>query len=127
MLPPTNQNSHESLYHWVVVRPEPAGQFTAQLLGLPDFTVTAASRDEVIAQIRVRILESIALGQLVPLEIPKEHPLVRYHGWKDPNDPLEQEYLQDLARYRQEDLEHTLREYEQEDRECSDTSSTPTT
>lgn len=126
-MPPTNTLQHESLRHWIIVRPEPAGQFTAQLLGLPELTVTAASRDEAIAQIRGRIIEWIALGHLVPVDIPKEHPLVRYHGWKDLNDPLEQEFLQDLARYRQEDLERTLREYEQEDRECSDTSSTPTT
>ena len=124
---PSNASHYESLCQWVIVRPEPAGQFTAQVLGLPELSATAASREEAVAQIRARILEWIALSQLVPVEIPKEHPLVRFHGWRDPNDPLEQEFLQDLARYRQEDLERTLREYEQEDRECSNTSSTPTT
>jgi hypothetical protein len=123
-MPPSNTVHHESLCQWIVVRPEPAGQFTAQL---PELTVTAASRDEAIAQIRGRILESIALGQLVPLEIPKEHPLVRFHGWIDPNDPGEKIYLEELARLKAEDLERTLREYAEEDDQCSGSSSTPTT
>lgn len=126
-MPPTNTTQFDSLCSWIAVRPEPAGQFTAQLLGLPELSATAANREEAIQQVRARILEWIALGHLVPVDIPKAHPLVRFHGWKDPNDPLEQEYLRELARYRQEDLERTLREYEQEDRQCSDTSSTPTT
>jgi hypothetical protein len=128
MLTPSNRNSHESLYHWVVVRPEPAGQFTAQLLGVPELHATAANRDEAIEQLRARILEWIATGQLVPLEVlPKEHPVVRFHGWVDPNDPDEQAYLQELARLEAEDLERTLREYAEEDQQCSDSSSTLTT
>lgn len=120
-------SSHtESLCQWIVVRAEPAGQFTAQLLGLPELSATAASREEAIEQIRGRILESIALGQLVPLEIPKEHPLVRFHGWADPNDPEEKLFLEELARLKAEDLERTMHEYAEEDQRCSDTSSTPT-
>ena len=42
----------------------------------------------------------------------------------DPNDPNEKAYLEELARLRQEDLERTLRELDQE---CSNSSSTPTT
>lgn len=124
---PTKPVSNESLHHWIVVRAEPAGQFTAQLLGLPELSATAASRDEAIAQIRGRILESIALGQLVPVDIPKEHPLVRFQGWADPNDPEEKLFLEELARLKAEDLERTLREYAEEDQQCSGSSSTPTT
>lgn len=126
-MPPINTSNHESLCQWIFVRPEPEGKFTAQVLGLPELAVTAASRDEAIAQIRGRILESIALGQLVPVEIPKEHPLMRYHGWIDPNDPGEKIYLEELARLKAEDLERTLREYAEEDDQCSGSSSTPTT
>lgn len=128
MLPPSNHPGHESLYHWVVVRPEPAGQFTAQLLGLPELHATATSREDAIEQVRARILEWIATGQLVPVEVmPKEHPVLRFHGWTDPNDPEEQVYLQELARLKAEDLERTLREYAQEDQQCSGSSSTPIT
>jgi hypothetical protein len=43
---------------------------------------------------------------------------------KDPNDPNERAYLEAIARDRQEDLANTLRELE---KECSNSSSTPTT
>jgi hypothetical protein len=124
---PTKPVSNESLHHWIVVRPEPAGQFTAQLLGLPELSAIAASRDEAIEQVRARIGEWIAAGQLVPMGMPKEHPLLRFHGWIDPNDPDEQAFLEELARQKAEDLERTLREYAQEDQQCSSSSSTPTT
>jgi hypothetical protein len=124
---PSQTVSSESLHHWIVVRPEPAGQFTAQVLGLPELAATAASRDEAIEQVRARILEWVAMGQLVPVEIPKEHPLVRFHGWADPNDPEEKVFLQELARLKAEDLERTLREYAEEDQQCSGSSPTPTT
>jgi hypothetical protein len=124
---PSNTVRHESLYHWIVVLPEPAGQFTARLLGLPELHAIAATREDAIEQVRARILEWIALGQLVPVELPKEHPLLRFHGWIDPNDPGEKIYLEELARLKAEDLERTLREYAEEDQQCSDSSSTPTT
>lgn len=112
MLPPSNRSGHESLYQWAVVRPEPAGQFTAQLLGVPELHATAASREEAIEQLRARILEWIATGQLVLVELlPKEHPVLRFHGWVDPNDPDEQTYLQELARLKAEDLERTLQSW----------------
>jgi len=128
MLPPFNRNGHESLYQWVVVRPEPAGQFTAQVVGIAELHATAASREEAIEQVRTRILEWIATGQLVPVELlPKEHPVLRFHGWADPNDPEEKLFLEELARMKAEDLERTLREYAEEDQKCSGSSSTPTT
>ncbi|HTU21057.1 MAG TPA: hypothetical protein VMG10_23595 [Gemmataceae bacterium] len=128
MLPPSNPTGHESLYQWVAVRPEAAGQFTAQVVGIAELRATAASREEAIEQVRVCILEWIATGQLVPVEVlPKEHPVLRFYGWKDPNDPEEQVYLQELARLKAEDLERTLREYAEEDQQCSGSSSTPTT
>jgi hypothetical protein len=124
---PSQSASNESLHQWIVVLPAPAGQFTAQLLGLPELSATAANREEAIAQVRARILEWIALGRLVPVDIPKAHPLVRFHGWADPNDPEEKLFLEELARQKAEDLERTLREYAEEDQRCSGSSSTPTT
>jgi hypothetical protein len=112
MLLPTNRTGQESLYHWVVVRPEPAGQFTAQVVGIPELCATAPNRDEAIEQLRARILEWIATGQLVPIEVlPKDHPVLRFRGWVDPNDPDEQAYLQELARLKAEDLERTLQSW----------------
>jgi len=56
-------------------------------------------------------------------EVPSANPLLHFHGHLDPNDPLEKEFVEELARRRREDLEQTLRE----DGECSNSSSTPTT
>ena len=45
-------------------------------------------------------------------------------GGLNPNDPMEREFMEELARGRREDLDQTLRE---DDQECPSSSSTPTT
>ena len=54
----------------------------------------------------------------------RENPLLHFKGHRDPNDPLEQEFVAEMARLRREDYERTIREDEQE---CSNSSLTPTT
>ena len=61
---------------------------------------------------------------LLTEETSKANPLLHFRGHLDMNDPLEQEFVMELARRRQEDLEQTLRE---DDQECTSSSSTPTT
>ncbi len=51
------------------------------------------------------------------------NPLLSFSGHLDPNDPMEREFRDELARMRREDLEQTLRE---DGQECSNSSSTPT-
>lgn len=111
---------------WIVVRPEPPGQFTAQAVGLPEIQATAQGRDEVIDQVRAILRQWISAGQLVSIQVSGENPLLHWFGHADPNDPNEKAYLEELARLKAEDLEQTLREYEQEDQRCSDSPSTPT-
>jgi len=108
----------------ILVRADPAGQFTAQLIGLPELRATAATREEAIEQVRTRLAEYLAAGQLVLVPTPLSTSQLPWNGHSDPNDPLEKEFLQELERFRQEDLEQTLRENEQEG---SGSSSTPTT
>ncbi len=112
---------------WIVVRPEPPGQYTARVVGLPELGSRAATREEAVQQVRNMLTEWVASGQLVAIEVPQMHPVRSFRGWIDPNDPLEKEFLAELARQKAEDLERTLREYEQEDQQCSGSSSTPTT
>jgi hypothetical protein len=57
-------------------------------------------------------------------EGPSANPLLHFRGHIDPNDPLAQEFMEELARRRREDLEQTLRE---DGQKCLDSSSTPTT
>lgn len=100
----------------VLVRTEPTGGFTAQAVGLSGLTATAATREEAIRLVQAGILEMLADGRLVAVSTVRVGP---YHsGWapRGPNDPLEKEFLEDLARSRGED-----------DAACSNSSSTPTT
>ena len=111
-----------AVQHWVVNRPEPSGQFTAQVVGLPELRATAATRDEAIEQVRAMLRDWVATGRLVSVEVPVANPLLHFAGHLDPNDPVEQEFMKELVRRRQEDLEQTLRE---DDQECSSSSSIP--
>jgi hypothetical protein len=94
---------------WIVVRPEPAGQFTAHLLGLPELSATAANREEAIAHVRIVLEQWLDSGRLTPLAV-NPAPSLRDWPGHDPADPLEQEFLADLERFRQEDLERAMRE-----------------
>jgi predicted RNase H-like HicB family nuclease len=119
-----NPPQNGSLQQWVVGRQEPSGQFTAHVVGVPELRATAATRDEAIAQIRAMIADWLAAGKLMAVEVPCPNPLMHFSGHLDPNDPLEQEFVKELSRQRQQDLDETLREDRQG---CSNSSSTPTT
>jgi hypothetical protein len=106
---PSQTVSSESLHHWIVVRQELAGQFTAQLLGLPELSATAASREEAIEQVHVLLEQWLDSGRLTPLVLHPAHALRSWPG-HDPADPLEQEFVADLERSRQEDLERATRQ-----------------
>jgi predicted RNase H-like HicB family nuclease len=110
----------------VQVRQDGAGRYTAEVVGLPALQATAGTRDEALGQLRDAAAQWLASGELVPLTIPSTLPRRKPTGWAQ-DDPLEQEFVEDLAQRRREDLARTLREYEQEDSGCSGTSSTPTT
>jgi hypothetical protein len=111
----------------VTVHAEPPGQFTAQVVGLPEVRATAMTREQAINQVLARLSEMLASGDLVCLELPTNGSRLWLPPPIDPNSPVEQEYLEELARMRQEDLEQTLRQYELEDQQCPGSSSTPTT
>jgi hypothetical protein len=110
----------------VRVRPDGAGHYTAEVVGLPEVQATAATHTEAVEQVRAILAEWLSRGQLVALAISPTTAPLKPPGWAK-GDALEQEFLDDLARFRQEDLERTLREYEREDQGCPGTSSTPTT
>jgi hypothetical protein len=112
-------------YPLVQVIADAAGRYTAQVVGLHELQASAITRAEALERVRDLLAQRLASGQLVALPIAAPTP-PKAPGWAK-DDPLEQEFLEDLAGRREEDLEQTLRNYEQEDQGCSDTSSTPTT
>jgi hypothetical protein len=117
------QDLQPVLHQLVVVRSEPDGQFTAEAVGIPEVRVTCAERSEAIKRVRLMLCDWVISGRLVQIDVPQRNPLLDYAGWAK-DDPSYEAYLEELRRFRQEDLERTLREYDQE---CSDSSSTPTT
>jgi hypothetical protein len=100
--------------------------YTAQVVGIPELRAVGATRDEAVEAARQAVGRWFDDGRLVALWAPARPRRPKPAGWER-DDPLEQEFLQELARSRQEDLERTLEEYEREDRGCSVSSSTPTT
>ena len=109
---------------WVVVRMQSAGQFKAEMVGLPEVHATGATREEALQKIHTVLGQWIASGKLVPVEIAPTEPLLSFSAHLDPNDPLEVEFVEELKRQRREDLERTLAE---DDQQCPNSSSTPTT
>src|SRR5258708_6370209 len=121
---PQNPPPNVSISQFVTVRPEPPGQFTAQVVGLPELQATGGTRQEAIEQIRTRLREWLASGQLVALDLPQEDLVRQWSEWAS-SDPEYNLYLQEIRRFRQEEDERFQKE---EDRHpCSPSSSTPTT
>jgi hypothetical protein len=112
-----------SLPCWIAKAQDAMGQFTAQIVGLPDLRATANSPEEAVQGVRKLVAEAVVSGRLAQISVPL--PLSSTSIPED--DALEREFLDILSRARQEDLEQTLREYEREDQGCPTTSSTPTT
>ena len=121
---PANQSANGTIQHWVLVRSEAPGQYTARVAGLPEVAATAPTRAEALRRVQELLSALLVSGQLVALEVAPAHPALQAFGCTDPHDPNEQSYLEELARARQEDLERTLRE---SNTSCSSSSSTPTT
>jgi hypothetical protein len=109
----------------IQLRQDHGGECTAEVAGMPELQATAPNRAEAIERVRALLVERFSSGDLIALPVLRRTPR-KPPGWAN-DDPLEQEFLAELARRRAEDLEQTIREYEEEDRRCSDTSSTPTT
>jgi hypothetical protein len=118
------------MWQLVVVRPEPPGQFTAQVVGIPEVRATAATEEAAIEQARQILAEWLATARWIQVEVPADtagHPLPKITdsiAQLHTNDPDLRESLEDLAQLRREDLQRTLRELDQG---CPDSSSTPTT
>ncbi len=65
-------------------------------------TAEGATREEAVRKLRELIQDQLARGvQIMSLEIPiTEHPLTRFAGTLDPNDPLVQDWLEIMAENR---------------------------
>jgi hypothetical protein len=110
--------SHGLMYHLIIVRPEPPGRFTAQPLGVPEIRAVAATEKEAVEQARRALADWVGSLHWVPVPVPPPQGLswLQWAGHAK-DDPDFEAYLEEIRRYRQE----------VEGRECSASSSTPTT
>jgi hypothetical protein len=115
------------LQYPVVVRREPSGQYTAEAVGLPEIRATCSDRAEAIHRVQLTLCQWIASGQLVQVELLPVKQVPLQFSPVNANDPEEIAYREELERYRRQDLERTLLEYEMDDQKCSNSSSTRTT
>jgi predicted RNase H-like HicB family nuclease len=90
-----------SMLPLVLLRVEPAGQVTAQLVGLPEVQATAATREEALDRVRELLDDWLTSGRLALLEARGENPWRSFAGWAK-NDPEYGEFLEELNRYRQD-------------------------
>jgi hypothetical protein len=102
--------------YFILVRPEPAGQFTAQAVGLPEARATAATKPAAVQQVQALLAQWVASGDLLSVEVPQENRALLWAGHAK-DDPYHELYLEEIQRYRQE----------VDQRQCSSTSSTPIT
>jgi hypothetical protein len=108
--------SDRLMYHLVVVRPEPAGRYTASPLGVPEISAVADTPQEAIEQARQALSRWAGSLHWVAVEVPAPptHLALAGHAKDDPDFD---QYLEEIERARRE----------AEERECSSSSSTPTT
>jgi hypothetical protein len=123
-MPPPQPPLSASVNQLVLVRPEPSGQYTAQLVGLAEVRATAGTREEAIEQMRTQLRQALASGQLVTIEVPRDDLVQQWEQWAQ-SDLEYNLYRQEIQRFRQEEEERFRKE--EADRPCSHTSSTPTT
>lgn len=103
----------------IAIIPHDLGGYKAQVVGIPDISAVADTEEQALERVRDQITEWLKSARLVTLEVSAaapDNPLLRFAG-QAKDDPDFALYLEEIQRYRQE----------VEARECSDSSSTPTT
>lgn len=96
--------NHANLKYDVLVEKNCEKGYTARVLAWPDLVVQAATREEVLCQVRTLLLERLAKAEIITLEIKPEeitHSWLPFAGmWAD--DPDMEEFRAEIARYRRE-------------------------
>src|SRR5262249_38285752 len=93
-----------SMQHFIMVLPEPPGQFTAHAVGIPGLKATAETREKALRQVEHELAEWVRSGRLVCVDVSRDNPLLAWAGWAK-DDPDYDSYLEDLRRFRHEENE----------------------
>jgi hypothetical protein len=107
------------MQHLVLVQSEPNNGYRAKAVGFPEITAVAETEQQAVEQVSRQLEALLNTSRLVVVDIHASqavNPLVKLAGIGH-DDPDFDMYLEEIQRYRQE----------VEARECSNSSSTPTT
>ncbi len=83
----------------VIVRSEARDRFVARPLGLPEFETTAPTEAEAVAEVRRKLGEWVRGVKVVEVMVPTGNPWLDTAG-RSADDPLFDEYLEEVHRYR---------------------------
>lgn len=111
--------------HFIVVREDSPGQFTAYPVGLPELIVISNDRAEAVLGAREKMNDWFLAGNLIPVQLPghRRSSAATEESGEESAAYMQRAYEEALERSRLEDLQQTLAEYEAE---CPSISSTPT-
>jgi hypothetical protein len=84
---------------FATVRSDLGGKWTAEVVGLPEISVTSDSREKTLEEVQRLLQERLASGEIVPLSL--TNPLIQQAGWAK-DDPTYQEFLDELRNGRVE-------------------------
>lgn len=95
------------MQYQVFVQSHPERRYVASVVGIPNSTVEASTRDEAILKAKVALEEQLANGELVTIDIhtppfnTQTAPLLKHIGiFAD--DPTFDDFLAEVAAYRQQ-------------------------
>jgi len=97
--------------HFIVVREDSPGTFTAYPAGLPELTVIGKDRAEAVLGAREKMNDWFLAGNLVPVSLPG-YPKRSSNADSDEDSTsyMQQLYEEELERSRRETQEHTFAE-----------------
>src|SRR3954470_4432040 len=90
-----------TMMHYIVVREEAPDRFVAYPCGLPELTVTADSHVFAVQAARMKFVEWVRAGKLVPVNVTVEVPLPPAPVLNPIQEELHREFIAELARQRQ--------------------------
>ena len=107
------------MFYTLIVRPDAAGRFTASVYGIPEVRAEADTEAEAIRSAQQQLTAWLTSARLVAVSVPQ--PACEFPA---PAGPAPAQTDAELAEY-QEDIRRFREEVDK--RECSNSSSTPTT
>ncbi|BAZ08933.1 hypothetical protein NIES4071_07390 [Calothrix sp. NIES-4071] len=95
------------MQYQVFVQSHPDNKFIASIVGIPNSTVEGGTKEEAIALAKAALETQLASGELVTIDVGKEHSQQQTDPWLKhmgifASDPTFDDFLSEVAAYRQQ-------------------------